>query len=316
MLNETAVKLGKTRSTIREIFEYGNKRAAEVGRENIFDFSIGNPNVPAPDAVQDVISELIKTEDIAKLHGYTSAQGAPENRKAIADDLNKRFGTNYNENQLYLTVGAAASLTISLNALTSSKDDEFIVFAPYFPEYLVFIEQGAGAKAVVIPPREQDFQIDFDTFISKINKNTKGVIINSPSNPSGVVYTNETIKKLAEILKQKSNEYKHPIYLLSDEPYREIVYDAEVPFVAKKYDRTIVCYSYSKSLSLAGERIGYILVPNVEEFEEIYAAVCGAGRMLGFVNAPSLFQKVIAKCTGMTSDLSIYAENRKWVILV
>lgn len=314
MLNETAVKLGKTRSTIREIFEYGNKRAAQVGRENIFDFSIGNPNVPAPDAVQDVISELIKTEDIAKLHGYTSAQGAPENRKAIADELNKRFGTNYNENQLYLTVGAAASLTISLNALTSSKDDEFIVFAPYFPEYLVFIEQGAGAKAVVIPPREQDFQIDFDTFISKINENTKGVIINSPSNPSGVVYTNETIKKLAEILKDKSKEYNHPIYLLSDEPYREIVYDVEVPFVAKEYDRTIVCYSYSKSLSLAGERIGYILVPNVEEFDEIYAAVCGAGRMLGFVNAPSLFQKVIAKCTGMTSDLSIYAENRRLLL--
>lgn len=234
MLNETAVKLGKTRSTIREIFEYGNKRAAEVGRENIFDFSIGNPNVPAPDAVQETIAQLIKNEDIAKLHGYTSAQGAPENRKAIADDLNKRFGTNYNENQLYLTAGAAASLTISLNALTSSKDDEFIVFAPYFPEYLVFIEQGAGAKAVVIPPREQDFQIDFDTFISKINENTKGVIINSPSNPSGVVYTNETIKKLAEILKEKSNEYNHPIYLLSDEPYREIVYDVEVPFVAKE----------------------------------------------------------------------------------
>lgn len=314
MLNQTALKLGKTRSTIREIFEYGNKRANEVGRENIFDFSIGNPNVPAPQIVQDTILQLINTENPAKLHGYTSAQGAFENRKLIADDLNRRFGTSYTADQLYLTVGAAASLTISLNAIVSSKDDEVIIFAPYFPEYLVFIEKGAGAKSVVVPPREQDFQIDFDSFVSKINKNTKAVIINSPSNPSGVVYSEQTIKKLCDILRDKSKEFGKPIYLLSDEPYREIVYGVKVPFVATEYEYTIVCYSYSKSLSLAGERIGYILVPQVKEFEDIYAAVCGAGRMLGFVNAPSLFQTVVAKCAGMTADISVYAENRRLLL--
>ncbi len=312
MLNQTVLALGKKRSTIREIFEYGNRRAAEVGRENIFDFSIGNPNVPAPDAVRQAILDIVGGQDPVSVHGYTSAQGAPACRQAIADNLNARFGTHYSGDQLYLTVGAAASVSICLKALTASPDDEFIIFAPFFPEYKVFIEHGAGAKCVTVPPQIADFQIDFDVFESRLNEHTKGVIINSPNNPCGVVYSDETVKHLADVLTRKSAEYGHPIYLISDEPYREIVYDCrEAPFMATFYPHTLVCYSYSKSLSLPGERIGYVLVPDVEEFGDLYAAVCGAGRVLGYVCAPSLFQMVAARCAGETADLSIYAENRK-----
>ena len=275
MLNPSVLALGKKRSTIREIFEYGNRRAAQVGRENIFDFSIGNPNVPPPQAVQDALLDILHAQQPTAVHGYTSAQGAPANRKAIADNLNARFGTHYSADQLYLTVGAAASVSICFKALTATPEDEFIVFAPYFPEYLVFIEHGAGAKCVV-------------------------------------VYSVETLSRLAQMLTQKSEEYGHPIYLISDEPYREIVYDGQpVPFAAQTYPHTLVCYSYSKSLSLPGERIGYVLVPDVAEFSDLYAAVCGAGRVLGYVNAPSLFQQVAARCAGCTADLSIYAENRR-----
>lgn len=311
MLNQSVLALGKKRSTIREIFEYGNLRAAQVGRENIFDFSIGNPNVPAPDAVREAIVEIAQGDPCA-VHGYTSAQGAPQARRAIADNLNARFGTQYTAEQLYLTVGAAASISICFKALTASPEDEFIIFAPFFPEYTVFIEQGAGAKCVIVPAQDADFQIDFDAFEARLTAHTKGVVVNSPNNPSGVVYSDETVARLAEILTRKSEEYGHPIYLISDEPYREIVYDGrETPFVAKAYPRTLVCYSYSKSLSLPGERIGYVLVPQVEEFGDLYAAVCGAGRVLGYVCAPSLFQQVAARCAGETADLSIYEENRK-----
>lgn len=312
MLNESVLALGKKRSTIREIFEYGNKRAAVVGRENVFDFSIGNPNVPAPASVRTALLGLIENEDPAKLHGYTSAQGAPESRAAIAASLNSRFGTAYTAEQLYMTAGAAASVSICFKALTASPEDEFIIFAPFFPEYTVFIEQGAGAKCVIVPPRTEDFQIDFAALAAGITPRTKGVVINSPSNPSGVVYTDETITRLAEVLTEKSAAYGRPIYLISDEPYREIVYDNRpVPFIARAYPHTLVCYSYSKSLSLAGERIGYVLVPRVEAYEDLYAAVCGAGRVLGYVNAPSLFQRVVAQCAADTADLSVYAENRR-----
>lgn len=312
MLNQTVLELGKKRSTIREIFEYGNRRAAEVGRENIFDFSIGNPNVPAPDSVRAALLDILTHEDPVLVHGYTSAQGAPENRAAIAGSLNARFGTDYTGDQLYLTVGAAASISICFKALTASPADEFMILAPFFPEYPVFIEQGAGAKCVIVPPQVEDFQIDFEAFAKRLNPHTKGVVINSPNNPSGVVYSDETIARLAEILTRKSEEFGHPIYLISDEPYREIVYDGKpAPFLARAYPRTLVCYSYSKSLSLPGERIGYVLVPRVEEFADLYAAVCGAGRVLGYVNAPSLFQRVAARCAAETADLSIYAENRR-----
>ena len=285
MVSERMKGLGTARSVIRELFEYGKVRAAEIGAENVFDFSIGNPSVPAPDAVNETAIRLLR-EQPDLIHAYTSAQGAADARERFADSLNRRFNAGCNPNRLYLTVGAAASLCCVFNGLTC-PGDEFIVFAPYFPEYKVFIE-GAGAKMVLIPPEIETFQIDFDTFEQSISEHTKGVVINSPNNPSGVVYSKATLERLAAILTEKSAAYGHPIYLISDEPYREIVYAGfEAPWVPHIYRDTIVCYSFSKSLSLPGERIGYIFVPDeVSEGDDVYAAVAGAGRSLGYVCAP------------------------------
>jgi len=312
MLNQDLVGLGKKRSTIREIFEYGNARAKEIGRENIFDFSIGNPNVPAPDVVRRTLLSLVENTDPVALHGYTSAQGAEPVRAKIAESLNRRFGTAYHAGSLYMTVGAAAAISICFKALACSPEDEFIVFAPFFPEYSMFIEKGAGAKCVIVPPRIEDFQIDFDAFARCLSPRTQAVVINSPSNPAGAAYSAETLTRLSVLLQEKSAEYGHTIYLISDEPYREIVYDGiALPCPARFYPATLMCYSYSKSLSLPGERIGYVAVPDVPEFIDLYAAVCGAGRVLGYVNAPSLFQLAAAECAGETADLSVYAENRR-----
>lgn len=310
MLNQHMVSLGNNRSTIRELFEYGNQRAAVVGRENVFDFSIGNPNVPAPDAVREAILAEAAGDSVA-LHGYTSAQGAADVRKVLADDLNRRFGTDYTGDCLYLTAGAAAALSCAFQAI-ACPGDEFVVLAPYFPEYKMFIESGAGAKCVIVPPSIADFQINFDALEQALNAHTKAVVVNSPNNPSGAVYSEQTIQQLAALLRDKAAQYGHPIYLVSDEPYREIVYDGvQVPFVPNYYDDTIVCYSYSKSLSLPGERIGYVLVPpQATDSADLYAAVCGAGRALGYVCAPSLFQRVAARCAGQTSDISVYQTNR------
>lgn len=310
MISNEMVKLGTKRSVIRELFEYGKKRAAEIGAENVYDFSIGNPNVPAPECVKEAIVELLNTTDPAVLHGYTSAQGDAEVRTAIADYINERFNTTLTPNHIYMTVGAAASLCISLKAL-ATEGDEFITFAPFFPEYRVFV-QSVGAQLKVVPVNTENFQIEFESFKALLSPKTKGIIINSPNNPSGVVYSEETIKELATILEEKSAEYGHPIYLISDEPYREIVYDdITVPYTMNYYKNTLVCYSYSKALSLPGERIGYIAVSDqMENSSEVYAAVCGAGRALGYVCAPSLFQKVIAKCVKATSDINAYKENR------
>lgn len=310
MYTESLVKLGKVRSEIREIFEYGNKRKAEIGAENVFDFSIGNPSVPAPKSVDDAIIDLVNNFDSVALHGYTSAQGDAHVRETIANYINDKFGTNVTANNIYMTCGAAASLTIVMNAILQ-KDDECIVFTPYFPEYGVFIER-TGAKLVEVKSQEKTFQIDMDNFEKAINEKTKAVIINSPNNPSGVVYTVETIEKMCQLLKKKEEEYGHPIFLIIDEPYRELVYDdTEVPYVINYYDNTFVCYSYSKALSLPGERIGYIVVsPKMIDEEDAYAAVCGAGRALGYVCAPSMLQRVIEKCISDTSDISIYKENR------
>jgi len=309
MISQEMYELGSKRSVIREIFEFGKKRAAEVGAENVYDFSIGNPNVPAPESVKKAIIEILENEDPVAIHGYTSAQGDFGVRKTIAESINKRFKTNFNADNLYMTMGAAASLCACFKAIATAGD-EFITFAPYFPEYRCFVE-AMGAKLVVVPAQTQNFQIDFVEFEKEINENTKAVIVNTPNNHSGVVYTEETIVKLADILKAKSKEYGHPIYLISDEPYRELAYDVEVPYLTKYYANTFVCYSYSKSLSLPGERIGYIVVPDeMEESRKVYAAVCGAGRALGYVCAGSLFQKVAAKCVCDTSDVSIYKKNR------
>ena len=308
---EDMYKLGSQRSAIRELFEYGKKRAAEVGAENVYDFSLGNPTVPAPDCVNETVRELTHTLDSISLHGYTSAQGDEATRQAIADDLNKTYKTNFNSANFYMTMGAAASLSICFKALTTSPEDEFITIAPFFPEYRVFVE-GTGAKLVVVKADTTNFQIDFEALEKAINPNTKAIIINSPNNPSGAIYDEATIRRLSSLLEEKQKEYAKEIYLISDEPYREIAYDGvEVPYVTKYYRNTIVCYSYSKSLSLPGERIGYILVPKeVTESRAVYAAVCGAGRSLGYVCAPSMLQKVIARCVGQTGDINLYKKNR------
>lgn len=310
MYTESLVKLGKVRSEIREIFEYGNKRKAEIGADKVFDFSIGNPSVPAPKSVDDAIVDLVQNFDSVALHGYTSAQGDASVRETIANYTNKRFGTKITANHIYMTCGAAASLTIVLNAILQ-KDDECIVFTPYFPEYGVFIER-TGAKLVAVASEEKTFQIDMGKFEAAITDRTKAVIINSPNNPSGVVYTVETIEKMCEFLKKKEKEYGHPIFVITDEPYRELVYDdTEVPYIINYYENTFVCYSYSKALSLPGERIGYIVVsPNMEDEEDAYAAVCGAARALGYVCASSMYQRVIERCIDDTADISIYKKNR------
>ena len=311
LVSEEMYELGSKRSAIRELFEYGKKRAEVVGAENVYDFSLGNPTVPAPDCVNETIRELTEELNSIQLHGYTSAQGDLECRQATADYLNRTYGTHFHADNFYMTMGAAASLSICFKALTTDRDDEFITIAPFFPEYRVFVES-AGAKLVVIPPDTSNFQIDFDALEKSLTPHTKGVIINSPNNPSGAVYSAETIAHLAEILRKKSVEFGTEIFILSDEPYREIAYDGvEVPYVTEFYDNTLVCYSYSKSLSLPGERIGYVLVPDeAYESKKIYAAICGAGRALGYVCAPSLFQKVVTKCIGATGDISLYKKNR------
>ena len=310
MVSERMLGLGTSRSVIRELFEYGKQRAAEVGAENVFDFSIGNPSVPAPDSVADAIRQLVEEVDPVALHGYTPAQGAPDVRQTLAEELNARYGTQYHKDNLYLTVGAAAALCCCLSAM-GCEGDEFITFAPYFPEYTVFVES-AGGKLVAVPADIEDFQIDFAAFEAALNPNTKAVLINTPNNPTGVVYSQATIQKLAQVLEEKSREFGHTIYLISDEPYREIVYAQEpLPWVPSYYANTLVCYSYSKSLSLPGQRIGYVLVPSeVEDFGLVYAAIAGAGRALGYVCAPTLFQMVAARCTGQTADISIYKRNR------
>lgn len=309
-VSQRMLNLGTARSEIREAFAFAQARAAEVGAENVDDFSIGNPNVPAPATVAEAVHKLVDAIDPIKLHGYTPAQGDGQARGALADDLNRRFGTNYTADNFYLTAGAAGALCCALSAL-SCPGDTFITFAPYFPEYKVFVES-AGAELVTVPADIEDFQIDFAAFDQALTPNTKGVIINSPNNPTGVVYSEATIQKLAQVLTEKSKEYGHTIWLISDEPYREIVYrDTPLPWVPNYYPNTLVCYSYSKSLSLPGQRIGYVLVPpQAEDADIVYAAVCGAGRALGYVCAPSLFQLVAAECTGQTADIEIYHKNR------
>ena len=308
MIPEYPLSLGTARSAIRELFEYGKQRAAVVGAENVFDFSIGNPSVPSPESVNRTVKELVDTVDPVILHGYTSSVGDPESRRLIAENLNERFGTSYSPDQLYMTVGAAASLCCCFHGLIC-PGDEFIIFAPYFPEYTVFL-RGAGADIKVVPADIDAFQIDFDALDSLITEKTKGVLINSPNNPSGVVYSEETVRRLSAILKEKSERYSHPIYLITDEPYREISFGDPVPWIPAFYDNTIVCYSFSKSLSLPGERIGYVLVPEtVEDWKNVFASIAGAGRMLGYVCAPALFQRVAAMCCGETSDVSIYKKN-------
>ena len=311
MISPKMLELGKKSSVIREIFEYGKKRKAEIGAENVFDFSLGNPSVPAPQKVTDVMNKLIAETPAEVLHGYTSGPGDMNVRAAIAENIKNKFGVDANAGLIYMTCGAAASLTITLNAIVESDEDEVIAFAPFFPEYRVFVEQ-TGASLKVVSCKKEDLQIDFDALEKAINKNTKAIIINSPNNPSGVIVPEKDIVKLTDLLKAKQAEYGKEIFLISDEPYRELVFTGEkVAYIPKYYDNSVVCYSYSKALSLPGERIGYIFVsPTMKDCGDVFAAVCGAGRALGYVCAPSLMQYTIAQCLNDTADVSIYDKNR------
>ena len=309
MVAQKMYELGTKKSTIRAIFEFGRQRAAEVGEENIYDFSLGNPNVPTPQFIKDTIIDILNTIEPNAIHGYTVAPGAPQVRQALAESINKRFGTNYGGRNIFVTAGAAAAITISFKALCE-PEDEFITFAPFFPEYRAFVES-VGGRLVVVPPQVEDFQINFDEFEKCLTPHTKAVIVNSPNNPSGAVYSEETIKKLAAVLERKQQEYGHPIFIISDEPYREIAFEGyTVPYVPLYYANTIVCYSYSKSFSLPGERIGYIMVPDsIADFDQVFGAIAGAGRVLTHVNAPSLWQYVVARCANQPADISTYVTN-------
>lgn len=310
MLNQIVKGLGTQKSVIRELAGLAAERAKVVGAENVLNFSIGNPSVPAPQAVQDAIIDIIKNQPPTSYHSYSAGNGFEETRKAIADNLNKRYKTDYKADNFYMTCGAAASLSISLKAIIPDANSEIIALAPMFPEYKVFIE-AQGGKMVLIPAPE-GMGLDVNAIEKAITKNTRGIIVNSPNNPSGVIYPKSDMKKLADMLKKKSSEIGSPIYLITDEPYRELVLvdDEEVTWVPSIYDNTIVCYSWSKSLSLPGERIGYVLVPNTVADKELMAAVGGAGRALGYVCAPTLMQKVIAKVVDTPAELTVYKKNR------
>lgn len=311
--NRKMLGLGSHRSVIREIFEYSRARAAEIGAENVYDFSLGNPSVPAPPEVNDAIRELLESQSSVSLHGYTSAQGDLGVRTAISENIRARFGVDaITPNHIYMTCGAAAALSICLRAvMEDGAGEECIVIAPFFTEYRVFVEN-AGGKLVVSEPTPDTLGIDVVDLESRITPATRAVIVNSPNNPSGVVYSEESLKLLCDLLARKSREYGRVIYLIADEPYRELVYTGvDVPYLMNLYPNTLVCYSYSKSLSLPGERIGYIAVcPAMEHAEEIYLAICGAGRALGYVCAPSLMQRVIAKCIDAKVNIDAYRENR------
>ena len=310
MLNQTAYSLGANRSCIRDLFEYGRARAAVVGDENVFDYSLGNPSIPSPAAVDEAVRQILLDTPTLQVHGYTSAVGDFATRQAIADDLNRRYDAGCRGENFFLGCGAAPELVAVFTAL-AVPEGELLAIAPYFPEYKPFA-QAAGLNFRVVPPDVPNFQIKLDAVEAMLTPHTQAVLINTPNNPSGVVYTQKTLEALGALLTQKSREYGHPIYLISDEPYRELAYGVEVPFVPLIYPNTVVCYSYSKSLSLPGERIGYIYVPDsAADSRALYAAVAGAARSAGHVCAPSLWQKVIARCAGLRPDLQAYDRNRK-----
>ena len=311
MINETCYALGANRSCIRDLYEYGLKRAAQIGPENVFDYSLGNPSIPAPKEVNDAIRAILADTDSLSVHGYTPAIGDLAAREAIAEDLNQRFSAGVRAEDLFLGCGAAPELVAVFRAL-AVEGAEILAIAPYFPEYKPFAEE-AGLLFKVVPPDVPGFQIDLAALEGMLTEKTAAVIINSPNNPSGTVYTEATVRALAALLTEKEEQFGHPIYIIADEPYRELVYGGvTAPFIPNLYPDTVVCYSYSKSLSLPGERIGYIYVPKqAADHERLLAAIAGASRAAGHVCAPSLWQKVIARCAGLRPDLQAYDRNRK-----
>ncbi len=309
MVNQKMYDLGASPSKIRELFEYSNARKALIGSDKVFDFSLGNPSIPSPSIVNDTLVDLIQNVKPEKLHAYTSSAGDLNVRRMVAESLKKTYQATVSGEYIYMTVGAAASLTISLKAVLN-KDDEVIVFSPYFPEYQVFIENALG-KMVTVPCTKDTFEPDLVLLEQAINQKTKAVLINYPNNPTGVVLQEETVLKLANLLKNKERDFKQTIYLISDEPYRELVFDGKMPFISNYYNNTIICYSFSKSLSLPGERIGYIaLNDNCDNRKELFLSICGAGRSLGFVCAPSLFQYMVPSCLDIEYDFGVYKRNR------
>ena len=310
MVSKKMLDLGNIRSGIRDIYEYGIKLAEKIGAENVLDFSLGNPSTPAPREVENTIRHIVTELSPKDYNSYTSAPGDKDSRLAVAKNLNARFGTDYDENNIFLTCGAAASLNIIFKAIIESEEDEIIVNTPYFPDYKVFIE-GQGAK-FVLAKCSDDLTLDITELEKRINVNTKAVLINSPNNPSGIIYPKENIEDLVKMLNRKQKEFAHPIFLISDEPYREVVFEEESPeFLPNLYNNTLVAYSWSKSLSLPGERIGYILVPKKAiDYTDIFAAISGSARVLGYVCAPSLFQKVIKECVDVKPNIDVYRTNR------
>lgn len=310
MVNQNMLKLGTNRSCIRELFEYGLRQAAIVGKENVFDYSIGNPSIPAPPEVNESFVDIIRNTDSLAVHGYTPAPGMPAARDAVAAELTERFGLPIRGANIFFTCGAAPALIAVMRALNLGES-EFIAIAPFFPEYRPFAESN-GAKLVVVPADVPNFQINWTALEASINERTQAVIVNSPNNPSGVIYTRETLERLAALLKRKGEELGHPIFIIADEPYRELVYDGEeAPFIPTIYENTIVCYSYSKSLSLPGERIGYICVPDcVDDSAMVFAAIAGGARASGHVCAPALQQRVVARCAASRPNIRAYDENR------
>ena len=311
MISEKMYVLGSKQSCIREIFEFGLKRKQQVGEENVFDYSLGNPSIPTHKQVDNTITSLIQTKNSLMLHGYTPAGGNKRAREAIAEDLNERYGMKLNADNLLLTCGAAAAVISSMKAI-AVKDSEVIVIAPYFPEYTMYAES-SGMKLVTVPADTKAFQIRFDELEKRINSHTQAVIVNSPNNPSGAVYSRETIYRLGKLLERKGMEYGHAIYIIADEPYRELVYDGtEVTFIPKLYANTIVCYSYSKSMSLPGERIGYVCVTDeAEDSRELLLAISGAARSMGHVCAPSIMQQMLTHCANLRPDVEAYDRNRR-----
>ena len=310
MINQKAYELGTNSCVIRELAAYGRARAAEVGEENVYDYTIGNPSIPTPAEVDDTIRAILQDTPSLAIHSYTSATGDLATRQAIADDLNVRFNAGAGADDLFLGCGAAPELTAVFYAL-SRPGAEILAIAPYFTEYKPFVE-ASGCVFKVVPPDVPNFQIRLDQVEAMLSPDTVAIIVNSPNNPSGVVYSAQTLQALAQLLERKGKEYGHPIYIVADEPYRELAYGVEVPFIPNIYPNTVVCYSYSKSLSLPGERIGYIYVPKAAaQSRELYIAIGGAARAMGHICAPSLWQKVIARCAHLRPELTTYDRNRR-----
>ena len=311
MIVKRMLELGSNRSRIRELYDYGLRKAREIGAENIYDYSLGNPTTPAPAEVKAAILEILEQESSTAIHSYTPAMGMVDTRTAVAEELNRRFDAKIRPENLFFTCGAAPALVSVLQAL-AVEQSEFLLLAPYFSEYTVFVA-AAGGKPVIVPADTETFALHISAIEERLTPHTQAIVVNSPNNPSGVIYSREELQELSALLLRKGEEFGHPIYLIADEPYRELVYDgAEVPFIPNLYPNTIVCYSYSKSLSLPGERIGYVCVPDAAaDSDELYAAIAGAARACGHICAPSLMQKVIALCTEVRPDIEVYDENRK-----